>query len=75
MFVLIVTWLTFNQPPSTTQTAFTSPAKCEAARRAILGQEAGIKADLARQVAEAASHGAMYNPGPAPQVSVVCVAR
>ena len=75
MFVLMVTWLVFNQPPSTTQTVFTSRANCEAARQQVLNQEAGIRADIARQVADAARGGGAYNPGPLPQVIAVCAAR
>ena len=75
MFVLIVTWLAFNQPPSTTQTAFTSMARCEQARNRIIGQQASMRADIARQVEDARSRGALYNPGPLPQVSAVCAAR
>jgi hypothetical protein len=35
-FVLLVTWIVSNQPPSSYQTTFNSAEACEAARNAIL---------------------------------------
>ncbi len=75
MFVLIITWLVLNQPPASTQTTFSTMAKCEVARQAVLTQQSGIEADFARQIAERRQMGQAYNPGPVPQVSAICAAR
>jgi hypothetical protein len=71
MFILLVTWFYYNQPPQNSQTSFGSERTCEAARLQILGEARRLNAERDAQVIREPS----YNPMPAPTVSAVCVRR
>jgi hypothetical protein len=38
MFVLLVTWLAYQQPPSSYQTTFSDQASCEASRDQLIAE-------------------------------------
>lgn len=43
MFVLVVTWFYFNQPPTIYQSAFASSDLCESAKAAVLADAQRLK--------------------------------
>lgn len=71
MFLLLVTWFYFNQPPHTTQVSFGTEQACQAARQQMLGEARRLDAD--REAVIRRDPG--YNPVPAPTVSAVCLRR
>jgi hypothetical protein len=78
MFIRMVTWFFFNQPPASFQTTFNTEKACEAARNAVLADQRRLKADQESipRVRATPSGGIEYsNPIPAPTVSAVCVAK
>jgi hypothetical protein len=42
MYLLLVTWLTYNQPPASYQTQFSSEAACSAARDKLMVEGAHL---------------------------------
>jgi len=70
--VMLVTWMVFGQPPSSYQVAFTSMESCRVARAEVLKDAERVRADSQRKPAGLPAN-SLYNPGPAPQVTVVCV--
>jgi hypothetical protein len=43
MFILIVTWFYYGQPPVNSQTQFSTTERCEAARQAIYQEASRLK--------------------------------
>ena len=72
--VLLVTWFYFGQPPTSSQTQFSSMEACQVASASILRDAARLKADADKEVARLRAQGTIYNPV-VPTVSVVCAAR
>ena len=74
MFILFVTWFAFSQPPVSTQTVFHSGQTCNAARMAIIADQAHMKAAQDQQDAIRMQRPGVvaYNPIPVPTVSAVC---
>jgi hypothetical protein len=78
MFVLIVTWFVYGQPPTNSQSEFVSAERCELARQMVFADAERLKKDA---LAAAAPHtDAMgmtsYTPNPVyPTVSAICVQR
>jgi hypothetical protein len=78
-FVLLVTWLVYNRPPSSYQTTFNSVEACEAARDAVLTDGRRLKAEF-EQKALTVFGGTqnMYSAAlsmQAPAVTAVCAAQ
>ena len=71
MFLLLVTWLIYNQPPVSSQSEFTSMANCEAAKSQIVAEEERLSRESDRYYARI--H-AMF-PGIPPKVSAICVRK
>ena len=72
--VLLVTWMVFNQPPSSYQVEFSSMQACEAARDYILKDGQLLAAESQRKPAGLAAN-AIYNPGPPPRVTAICAQK
>jgi hypothetical protein len=72
--ILLVTWFYYGQPPSTSQTQFTSMQACQTAREAIIRDAARLRADADRQIEHERAKGIVYNPV-VPTVSVVCAVQ
>ena len=75
--ILLVTWLVYDQPPSSYQTTFDLTAACQQAREKVLAENARLSA-LQRQrdaamEAWTREHGGVYAPGIAPTVSASTV--
>ena len=78
MFILMVTWFYYEQPPATSQTTFTSAKECGVAREAVLADQKRLQAqrDSIPLVQTLPNGGTVTNnPLPAPTVSAVCVAQ
>jgi hypothetical protein len=73
-FLLMVTWLTYDQPPSNYQVPFSSSEACEAARLQVIKDAERIRQEmLARAKGNAVLQmNAVVN---APSASAVCVAQ
>ena len=74
MVILIVTWLVFNQPPTTSQTNFSSMSACQVALSQIETAKTKIWSDILGEEADAARHGTILNR-PFPELSAVCAAQ
>lgn len=81
-FLLLVTWLAHNQPPSTTQVTFTSVEACETARLQVIKDAERMRQEkLERLVRESQGSGVsladvrLSATLSAPSVSAVCVAQ
>ena len=78
VFLLLVTWLMPEQPPSNYQVAFNSSELCEAARLKVLSEAQRVRQDKIDQAVRSgvdqftAARVLMLN---APSVSAVCVAQ
>jgi hypothetical protein len=72
--ILLVTWFYYGQPPSTSQTQFTSMQACQMAREAIVRDAARMRADADRQIEQERAKGLAYNPI-VPTVSAVCAVQ
>jgi hypothetical protein len=76
--ILLVTWFTYGQPPSSYQTQFSSEQLCEAARQKITGEQVRLAAEeIARNEElkrEMAGRG-MVGPPAIPTVTTVCAAQ
>lgn len=71
MFLLIVTWFYYNQPPQAVQMAFNSEQTCQAARQQMLTEAVRLNEARDAQVRRDPN----YNPIPAPTVSAICARR
>lgn len=71
MFLLLVTWFYFNQPPQSSQVSFGSDQACQTARRQMLNEAKRLNDDRDAMVQRDPG----YNPVPAPTVSAICVKR
>jgi hypothetical protein len=71
MFLLMVTWLTYNQPPVSSQSEFTSMVNCEAAKAQIIAEGERLRRESDAYYVRI--H-AMF-PGIPPRVSAVCVKK
>jgi len=73
-YVLLVTWFAFNQPPVSSQTTFHSAAACNAARAAVMADQARLQAAQDQHDVQVRGQPGLvaYNPIPAPTVSAVC---
>lgn len=79
-YILLVTWLVNNQPPSSYQTTYGSRDACEVARHAVLKEATRLKAEHEKAAYELAPKAGIrpehYLLGkPAPSVSAVCTSR
>jgi len=74
MFILMVTWFYYRQPPVSTQTQFGSMEKCTIARNAVLADAARLKFESDQQVAKLRAQGVISNPI-IPTASAVCAAQ
>ena len=70
MFLLLVTWFYYGQPPQASQTAFSTAQRCEAAKQQILDDARRLRAEFDEQSAR--NMGGLVRP---PTVSAVCAAR
>lgn len=68
MFVLLVTWLTVNQPPTSYQTTFSDSASCEAARQQLIAEGERLRHESDEYYAKI--H-ALF-PGIPPKVVAIC---
>jgi hypothetical protein len=78
MYILMVTWFVWNQPPATSQTSFSSAKACEAARTAVLADQRKLEAaqeSIPRMSKLPDGQTVISNPAPAPTVSTVCAAQ
>jgi len=71
MFLLLVTWFYYNQPPQSSQVVFGSDQACQATRQQMLAEARRLNAERDAQVQRDPN----YNPLPAPTVSAVCTKR
>ena len=68
-WLLVVTWIVSDQPPSIYQVRFNSAEACEVARNAVLAEGRRIKA-------ESVDHSRLWDsPLDAPKVTAVCAAQ
>lgn len=76
-FLLLVTWLMHDQPPSNYQVTFSSPEACEAARLQVINDAQRIRQDKIDQVLRSGLPAAVaaLEGAAAPSVSAVCVAQ
>jgi hypothetical protein len=72
--LLLVTWISFGQPPSSYQVEFAASAACEAARQQILSDAERIAHNGTFGV-QRLPGGGIANGGPPPSVSAICVER
>jgi hypothetical protein len=75
MYVLLVTWFAFNQPPVNSQMVFASAQACEVARKQVIGEGVRLKREQEQEVERLRTQGIISNPGPPPRVSAVCIAK
>jgi hypothetical protein len=75
MFVLIVTWLAINQPPSTTYEYFPSQAGCEAALGEIHARQEAMRGQIERLQDDAIRHAVGFRRPLIPQIIAVCAQR
>jgi hypothetical protein len=75
--LLLVTWLVYDQPPSSYQVSFQSLEMCEAARDAVLMERERLKQEVEQRDAQRAREpGVIYAPPEIPPaVSAICVAQ
>jgi hypothetical protein len=76
-FLLMVTWLAVNQPPSNYQVTFSSMEACEAARLKVISDAERMRQDKVNQVLQSGlgqTMAALEGAG-VPSVSAVCVAQ
>jgi hypothetical protein len=74
VFILMVTWFYYGQPPATSQAQFTSMEACNVARNAVLADAARLKSDIDLETAKKRAQGILSNPI-IPTVSAVCAAQ
>ena len=70
MWVLLVTWFVFNQPPATSQSTFNSKQACLIARDAIQAEQKRLKAEQEEFDARRGT-----TPSVPPRVSAVCAPK
>lgn len=73
-YLLLVTWIVFNQAPASYQVQFQSLADCQAAKAAVEADATRVKTEAAKPPANLPP-GTFYNPGPPPVVSALCVVQ
>jgi hypothetical protein len=76
-FLLLVTWLMHDQPPSNYQVAFSSLEACEAARLKVVNDAQRVRQDKIDQALRSGldQHMAARLGVVSPSVSAVCVAQ
>lgn len=72
-FLLLVTWLVHDQPPSNYQVTFSSSESCEAARLKVIDDAKRIRQDKIDQARALGGMMVMAQELAAPSVSAVCV--
>jgi hypothetical protein len=78
-FLLMVTWLTYNQPPSNYQVPFRSAEACEAARLQVLKDAERMRQDMLERLTRESQQFNVprqmvgLQMQTAPSVSAVCV--
>jgi hypothetical protein len=74
-FVLLVTWIVFNQPPNSYQVSFGSQSACLEARAMILAERQILKRETELRDAQTAKRpGVAYvDPSVPPSVTAICV--
>jgi len=74
VWILLVTWLTNNQPPHSYQTEFVSKEACELARKGLVAEQANLQiAEDRRHQAEIKQRGELVATSrPVPQLTAVC---
>jgi hypothetical protein len=75
LYILIVTWFYFNQPPVNYQTEFTSAETCEAARFNLLHEEIRLREESQDREKQDQVHGNVRGTVPPPTLSVVCTKK
>jgi hypothetical protein len=76
MFLLIVTWFYYGQPPATTQSQFTSKEKCEIARDFVFADAERLKKEAYEEARKPQPGITVLSVNPIfPTVSAVCVAQ
>ena len=77
VWILLVTWLTYNQPPQSYQTEFASKEACELARRGLVAEQAALQTiEDRRHEAEIKQLGSMMaRSRPVPQLTAVCASK
>jgi hypothetical protein len=78
MYVLLITWFYYGQPPVISREEFNTPAACETARLRILDDGNRMKREAVTAEASRSDNGepAATAPGPIyPTVSAVCFAK
>jgi hypothetical protein len=68
MYVLLVTWLTYNQPPASYETVFSDQVSCEAARGKLIAEGELLRVESDEHYARI--HALV--PGIPPKVVAVC---
>ncbi len=80
-FLLLVTWLVHNQPPSNYQVPFTSMEVCEAARLQVIKDAERMRQEMLERLTQQGQQFSLPPELPgvtmqtAPTVSAVCVAQ
>jgi len=73
VYLLLVTWLTFEHPPASYQAQFTSEAACEAARAKLVAEGERLRLEQLRNEDSLGSR--LLQRGVPPKVIAICAAQ
>jgi TPR repeat protein len=75
-FVLLVTWFYFGQQPTNYQVEFVGRDHCDEARQAVLAEAERLRPQYGLRQTQMPGGGfSIWNAGPPPQATAICVAR
>jgi hypothetical protein len=75
LYVLMVTWFYFNQPPVNYQTEFNSAELCQSARFDLLHEEIRLRQESEERLKQDQARGIIRGSIPTPTLSAVCAKK